>query len=83
MIPTPPARDIAIAIADSVTVSIAEEIIGTLSRCFEVKLVAVSTSLGTTCDSSGSRSTSSKVSPSIATFSKSRTATPVQLIATF
>ena len=81
MSPTPPASDIAIAISDSVTVSIAEEIIGTLSRCFEVKLVAVSTSLGTTCDSSGNRRTSSNVSPSIATFSKSLIATPVQFIA--
>ena len=59
MIPIPPAFAIAIAIADSVTVSIAEETNGTAIVMFLVKRVDVSTSDGTTSDASGKRRTSS------------------------
>ena len=52
----------AIAIALSVTVSIAADIIGILSPIFLVRLVEISTSAGRTADSAGIRSTSSKVS---------------------
>ncbi len=66
--PSPPARAIAIAIRDSVTVSIGEDTIGTFSRTRRVTCVPVSTALGTTSDSAGSSSTSSNVRPSIANF---------------
>ena len=59
MIPMPPALAIAIAIADSVTVSIAEEIKGISNWIERVRKVFVSTSEGTTSDASGSRRTSS------------------------
>ena len=59
MIPIPPALAIAIAIADSVTVSIADEIKGISNWIERVRKVLVSTSEGTTSDASGSRSTSS------------------------
>ena len=70
MIPIPPALAIAIAIADSVTVSIADEINGTSNDILRVSRVLVSTSLGTTSEASGRRRTSSYVSPSIATLSR-------------
>ena len=59
MIPIPPALAIAIAIVDSVTVSIADEITGTASEILRVNQVVVLTSLGTTSEASGSKSTSS------------------------
>ena len=49
----------AIAIADSVTVSIAEETNGTAIVIFRVTRVDVSTSDGTTSEASGSNKTSS------------------------
>jgi hypothetical protein len=63
----PPARAIAIAILDSVTVSIAELTSGTFSRIFLVSWLEVSAVAGTTSEAAGSSSTSSNVSPSIAT----------------
>jgi len=57
--PMPPCRAIAIAIRDSVTVSIAAEINGTLRVISRVSRVVVSTSLGMTSVSPGSSSTSS------------------------
>ena len=57
--PIPPAFAIAIAMVDSVTVSIAEETTGTLREIFRVRRVFVTTSLGTTSDASGSSRTSS------------------------
>ena len=55
----PPALAIAIAICDSVTVSIAEETRGTAMEILRVNLVAVLTSDGTTSDASGRSNTSS------------------------
>ena len=49
---------------DSVTVSMAAEIIGTWREMDEVSLVFRSTSAGRTADSAGKRRTSSKVSAS-------------------
>ena len=66
--PSPPARAIAMAIRDSVTVSIGDDTSGTRSRTRLVTCVPVSTELGTTSDSAGSSSTSSNVRPSIANF---------------
>ena len=57
----PPARAIAIAISDSVTVSIAADISGTFSAIPRVKRVDVSTSLGCVGECRGSSSTSSNV----------------------
>ena len=65
--PIPPALAIAIAIRDSVTVSIAELTSGTLSRILRVSWLEVSAVAGTTSEAAGSSSTSSNVSPSIAT----------------
>ena len=59
MMPIPPAFAIAIAIADSVTVSIADETKGTESEIVRVSHVPVFTSLGTTSDASGKSKTSS------------------------
>ena len=59
MIPIPPALAIAIAIADSVTVSIADETNGTASEILRVNHVEVSTSDGTTSEASGRSRTSS------------------------
>jgi hypothetical protein len=56
----------AIAIRDSVTVSIGDDTSGTRIRTRRVTCVLVSTALGTTSDSAGSSSTSSNVRPSIA-----------------
>ena len=53
----------AIAMRDSVTVSIAAEAIGMPNRMFLVNWEAVLTSDGTMWDSAGSSSTSSKVRP--------------------
>ena len=63
----PPARAIAMAIRDSVTVSIAELTSGTLSLIFLVSWLDVSAVAGTTSEAAGNSRTSSKVSPSIAT----------------
>ena len=62
MTPIPPARAIAIAISDSVTVSIAAEAKGTLSVMPRVKRDEVLTSFGCTVECRGESSTSSKVS---------------------
>ena len=59
MIPIPPAFAIAIAIADSVTVSIADETKGTEREIVRVSQVPVFTSLGTTSEASGRSKTSS------------------------
>ena len=64
MIPIPPSRETAIAIADSVTVSIAEVMIGMLSVIPLQRVVLSSTRLGVTSDSPGTSKTSSKVRPS-------------------
>ena len=60
----PPAWAIAIAMRDSVTVSMAAEIIGTCREMDEVSLVLMSTSAGRTADSAGKSRTSSKVNAS-------------------
>ena len=62
--PMPPWRAMAIAIRASVTVSIALESSGMGSSMLRVSRVRVSTRLGTTSDSPGWSSTSSKVRPS-------------------
>src|ERR1700722_19902763 len=64
MTPTPPACAMAMAICDSVTVSIAEAIIGILSLMLRVMRERMSTSEGKTSDRLGLSSTSSKVRPS-------------------
>src|SRR6201987_5935774 len=62
--PMPPSRASAIASRASVTVSMAAETIG-IARSIEGGMRArVETSFGRTCDSAGTRRTSSKVSPS-------------------
>ena len=66
----PPSRASAIAIRASVTVSIAAETIGSSSAIVRVSRVAVETSFGSTADSAGTSSTSSKVMPSFANFSE-------------
>src|SRR5438105_15177545 len=62
MTPIPPALAIAIAISDSVTVSIAADENGTLSGIPRVKNEPVLTSFGCTRECRGVRRTSSKVS---------------------
>jgi hypothetical protein len=57
---------IAMAIRDSVTVSIAELTSGTLSLIFLVSWLEVSAVAGTTSEAAGSSNTSSNVSPSMA-----------------
>ena len=64
MIPIPPSRAIAIAMRESVTVSIAAVMIGVLSLTVLVRLVPSFIILGVTFDSAGIRSTSSNVRPS-------------------
>src|SRR6056297_3223144 len=66
--PTPPWRAMAIAMRDSVTVSIALETNGIRTAMLRVTLLDVSTSLGTISDAPGSNRTSSKVRPCKATF---------------
>ncbi len=61
--PMPPWRAIAMAIRDSVTVSIAAETSGSLTEMLRDSRVEVSTSLGMTSVAPGSSSTSSKVRP--------------------
>src|SRR5690348_1501247 len=61
MTPIPPARAIAIAISDSVTVSIAADENGTLSEMPRVKREVVLTSFGWTSECRGVSRTSSKV----------------------
>ena len=55
------------------TVSIAAEISGMFSEIDGVSRVTVETSFGRTCDSAGSSSTSSNVSPSLPNFRSSAT----------
>src|SRR5690349_4679577 len=64
--PIPPARAMAMARLASVTVSMAAERIGTWSSMPGVTSDAVDTSFGNTSLAAGTRSTSSKVSPSLA-----------------
>jgi hypothetical protein len=52
------------AVRDSVTVSMAERIMGILRAILPVNSVEVSTSLGSISDSAGTRSKSSKVNDS-------------------
>ncbi len=61
MTPMPPACAMAIAIADSLTVSIAEATIGILSTILRVIRERISTSDGMTSDRPGFNNTSSKV----------------------
>ena len=61
--PIPPSRAMAIAISDSVTVSIPALITGIFKVMFRVKRVETSTSLGSTSECAGTKRTSSKVSP--------------------
>ena len=60
----PPSRAMRIAVAASVTVSIAELTSGIRSGILAVSRVATSTSLGTTSLNAGARSTSSNVNAS-------------------
>ena len=64
MTPMPPACAMAMAIWDSVTVSMAEAMIGILSGMARVMRERISTSAGSTSDRPGLISTSSKVSAS-------------------
>jgi len=64
MIPIPPSCASAIARAASVTVSIGADTSGMCRRMLLVRLVAVSTSRGTTAERAGISRTSSKVMPS-------------------
>ena len=59
--PIPPSRAIAIAVAASVTVSMADDTIGIASRMPGVSCVRTSTSLGMTSLSAGTSRTSSNV----------------------
>ena len=74
--PSPPSRASAIAIRASVTVSIAAERIGISSAIVRVSRVAVRTSFGSTADSAGTSSTSSKVRPSRPNFSSYESSCP-------
>ena len=67
--PIPPSRAIAIAIRDSVTVSIAAVISGMLRLMSFVSFVFRETPSGVTSDFAGMSNTSSKVSPSFTNFS--------------
>ncbi len=69
IIPMPPSRAMAIAILDSVTVSMAEVIMGVLSVISLVRLVLMSIMFGVTSLFAGISRTSSKVSPSLINFS--------------
>src|ERR1700712_3761618 len=62
----PPARAMAMAMRDSVTVSMAELTSGTFNRILRVSRLDVSAAAGTTSDAAGSSRTSSNVSPSMA-----------------
>src|SRR5512137_1831312 len=64
MKPIPPLCAMAMAMRDSVTVSMAAETMGMLMVMLRVRRVAVSTDLGRMSDSAGSSSTSSNVSAS-------------------
>ena len=59
----PPACAMAIASGPSVTVSMADEMIGMFSLMLFVRFVVMSTSEGSTFEWRGCKSTSSKVSP--------------------
>ena len=63
--PMPPSRAMQMAVAASVTVSIADEMMGFASRMPAVSWVRTSTSLGRTSLSAGTSNTSSKVSASL------------------
>ena len=64
IIPMPPDFAIAIAISDSVTVSIAEDKNGTFNFIVSLIFVEIFTSEGSTSEKRGSKSTSSKVNAS-------------------
>ena len=64
MMPSPPCCAMAMAMRDSVTVSMAALMRGMLSSILRVSRVVVSASAGTTSDLAGSSNTSSKVSAS-------------------
>ena len=65
MMPMPPSRAMQMAVAASVTVSMADDTIGFASRMPGVSCVRTSTSFGTTSLSAGTRRTSSNVSASL------------------
>ena len=86
MTPRPPVLAIAMASWASVTVSMAADTIGMASGIDGTTRVAVETSAGNTSDAAGSRSTSSKVRPSVANFSGNGSTVipcPVSSAATF
>ena len=64
MTPMPPDCAMAIAMAASVTVSIADDISGMRNEIVRVSLVLVSVWVGRTAEAAGFRRTSSKVSAS-------------------
>ncbi len=64
MIPIPPSRAMAMAMRDSVTVSIAAERSGMARGMRRVRRVRTLVSLGCTSERRGTRRTSSNVSPS-------------------
>ena len=64
MTPMPPAWAMAIAMAASVTVSMADDISGMPSSMVRVSLVRTSVWLGSTAEAAGFRRTSSNVSAS-------------------
>ena len=74
--PIPPARAIAMAISDSVTVSMAAETSGTFRGIVRVKREAVRTSRGWTVECRGTSRTSSKVSPTVGRMMAIRSGTP-------
>ena len=69
--PIPPSRAIAIAMSDSVTVSMALETSGIESRIRRVRLEDTFVSLGITVECAGKRSTSSYVMPRYSTILES------------
>src|SRR2546428_1502645 len=76
MTPSPPSFPSAIAVRESVTVSMAAETIGMARRSSLVSRVAVETGVGRMSLRAGMRRTSSKVKPSFENFSSGLTAAP-------
>src|SRR2546428_9501300 len=76
MTPSPPSFPSAIAVRESVTVSIAAETIGIARVSSLVRRVAVETWVGRMSLRAGMRRTSSKVKPSFENFSSGLTAAP-------
>ena len=72
MMPMPPSRAIWMAMADSVTVSMAAETNGIFSVIPRVSWDETSVSLGCTTECAGMRSTSSNVSASLTIFEAPR-----------